>query len=169
MNKEQHEHYMKGGMFTAMYSPKVTYDLDVENRLMIGQEITCYQNYLITPGGNLPQKYPNQHMFSSRDIRGYFPEEDIEILRTIDDYLEYPEELPMYVYRMTYTTEEQIVGNFGKWENKIGLPLIVERSYPMERDDYVLNELSTPPATLVEKAIYYGKFEENIEFKTISK
>lgn len=167
MSEEFFNHYINGGVFTARYTPKVTSDLSVHNKSMINQLIGCHQNSVIVPGGNRPDKYPGQHMFSSQDIDGYFPEEDIRLLSIHrNHFIDFPEKLPVYLYKMHYTEISQIAPNFGK-DFRPELPFIVSRSYSTKMDDYVVNQLSSPKATLVERAIYRGVYQEEIKFITI--
>jgi len=149
MTTEQLDHYMKGGYFIAKYSPKVTYDLSTDDQKLIGNDIKVYQNCLNHPTPN--PAYPDQFAFSSSSIYGWFPEEDIEILQPIEEYLEFPEPIVQYMYKMKHISEEGILRNFGL---RSTVPIIVMRSYTNDKDQYVLNELSDPPADEVYKAVW---------------
>lgn len=163
LTKEQLSHFVKGGMFKAIYSPKKTYDITNHSKLMIGREIIVYQNIINSPIMCVTD-YRGQHAFNSRDIKGWFPEEDIEIIEMLNDYIDVPQTIPQYLYLLTYTKKKQLK-NFGK--NNYKLPLIVGREYSNEVDEYV-KELSNPKATKIEKAVWTGVEKySGLKWKTI--
>lgn len=152
MTPEQLTHYLKGGIFLALYSPKVTHDLDRTNLNEIGQKIEVFQNFgWVAP---LVETYSGQHAFNSYSISGWFPEEDIEILEMLDSYIDHPEPLPRYVYKITYLDQSKIKPNFGKV--KIKVPFTISREYTTEMDKYVVEKLSNPRACKVEKCVWDG-------------
>lgn len=152
---EQISHYLKGGMFKATYNPPHL-DIGDNNKLVIGTTITVHQNMINSPL-QTPIEYKDQHAFNSDSIGGWFPEEDIENIIILDDFIENVQVLPAYIYRLHYTKESQIEPNFGK-NTGIKLPFVTSREYIREMDDYIL-KLSTPQATIIEKAIYTGLVE----------
>jgi len=160
MTREQLDHYLIGGKFRATYNPKKL-DISYESLHQIGSKIEVFQNIIIAPLGS---PYEGQHAFNCHSIYGWFPEEDITDLEIIDEYIERPESLPQFLYRLTYTDRDKIFPNFGKGNFKI--PLVVSRSYSVPNDAYVL-VISNPPADKLEKAIWKGEFYEDIEWKPL--
>lgn len=150
MTKEQLIHYLKGGIFTGTWMPKRSDTADYHKK---GTEIRLWQNMLITPIA--PEEYEGtnwegQYRFSSDSIYGWFPEEDVENLQIVDEYIEFPESTTQHCYRLTYTEEKQLLPNFGKGNFK--LPMVVYREYNTNMDDYV-KKLSKPQATTIEKRV----------------
>ena len=170
MNKEHKIHYLNGGKFLAIYNPVKTTDIKDDSKLMIGKEIVVYQNCLNAPiqEDEYGSDWKNQYRFNSYSIHGWFPEEDITILSTLNEYVDFPESTLKYMYRMTYVGSEQIFGNFGKgYENRD--ELVVYRDYSSEVDSYVVNELSSPKAALVEKKVVDLMSDEESDWKVISR
>jgi hypothetical protein len=157
MNKEQLEHYLKGGHLTATYKPK-SLDISAKSKMFINFEIEVYQNMITSPLQS-PERWIGQHAFNSKDIEGWFPEEDIENLKIINKFKDTPEPLPQYMYRLYYTEKSQFL-NFGIEDIK--LPLLVSKEYHIEADDHVL-KLSDPQATKIEKCIYTGN-DDSLEW-----
>jgi hypothetical protein len=149
MTKEQTIHYLKGGKFTAVYTPVLTDTKDYHKK---GRTITVWQNCLNTPigEGEYSQNWGGQYRFNSDEIYGWFPEEDIKILEIVDEFIPYPEKITKYCYRLTYTEKSQILPNFGI--GNFSLPLIVYREYDDESDEYI-KKLSSPQATMIEKRV----------------
>ena len=164
MTEKQFNHYIKGGMFNATYNPKVTSDIDASSKLKIGKKIVVYQNTQIAPLQEYPQ-YRGQHAFSSREIFGWFPEEDIEDLEIIDEFIEFPEPLPVYMYALTFLKQEKIEPNYGKGTG-IEVPYTSYREYSTKQDSHVLH-LTNPVADKIEKYVWQGKYGEKIKWKTI--
>lgn len=160
MTKEQFEHYIKGGLFKATYKP-IGLDISDASRRMAGSTIEVNQNVIVTPIQS-PEKWKGQHCFNSPSINGWLPEEDITIIEMIDEFIDFPEVFPMFMYRLTYTEESQIKPNFGNLE--ISLPLVVHREYSTDNDNYVL-KLSNPQATRIEKAKWIGGYNEEPVWK----
>jgi len=144
-------HYLKGGMFTGIYNPP-EHDISNEAKQMIGKEIIVHQNMLIAPLQN-PDRWKGQHAFNSSSIYGWFPEQDINDLTIIPKFIDNPETLPIYMYKLVYTKESQLIPNFGNGDWKI--PMIIHREYSVNNDEQIL-ELSKPQATEIHKAIYNG-------------
>jgi hypothetical protein len=152
LTKEQLQHYLKGGLFKAIYQPTRVNNLNQDAIRTIGSTIEVYQNCDISP--IVGSRYDGQHRFNTEFIYGWIPKEDIQIIELIDEFVENPESLPLYMFRMTYRNPDTIIKNFGKgnW-----LPsLVVGRSYKTDMTDYVLKTLSDPPADIVEKCIWDG-------------
>jgi len=167
MTKEQLDHYMKGGYFTAIYTPIVIDDLSHNNLSMTSKEIDVYQNVLNYPTPN--QAYPQQFAFNSDDIYGWFPEQDIKIVRIQNRYLDFPESTKRYMYKIYYHNHDSILKNFGIGYENTKLPLIVTRAYTTESDEYIL-QLSKPPAELIRKGIWnYEKSELEIIWEDFAK
>lgn len=161
MNKQQLAHYLKGGMFLATYNPKKM-DISASSKTYIGKKMRVWQNMIISPVISV-DTYVGQHAFNSDEIRGWFPEEDIEILEMVDEFIDDPQPLPQYMYRFYYTDEKKLNKNFGK-NHGLSVPLIVGREYSIEVDDYV-RKLSDPPADKIEKAVWNGEPWEEIQWK----
>lgn len=157
MDKAQKLHYLKGGKFKAIYNP-ATLDISEESKNKIGKLIQVYQNCLNTP---LPN---GQFRFNSPSIHGYFPEEDIEIVDTLNEFIDFPEPTTKYCYRFTYTNPKTIFSNFGK--GNFPSPLIVFREYNFESDEYVL-KLSNPQADLIEKRVLNLLEDNEPEWETL--
>lgn len=163
MNKTQLEHYLAGGKFKGIYNPK-SLDIDTESMLKIGNEIEVFQNMIITPIVDI-EKWKGQFRFNSDSIYGWFPEEDVDDLEIISDFKYDIKSLPVYMYKMTYLNKDSIRSNFGK--GNFSIPLIVSREYSSEKDEYVLNELSSPKADIVEKFVWNGELIDEIKWKGI--
>ncbi len=152
MTRDQIKHYLLGGKFEAIYNPP-SLDISSENKRLIGSTIEVYQNCLNTPvqHGEYDGRWEGQYRFTSPSIGGWFPEEDIQDLKIIDEFLdeEFIEPSKQYCYKLTYTEEKQVRSNFGKG---FKAPIIVCREYSTEKDEYVL-KLSNPQATKIEKRI----------------
>ena len=162
MTKKQLIHYLKGGKFTAIYNP-TKLDISFQSKQMIGKEIIVYQNMIVSPIIHISE-YEGQHAFNSENIYGWFPEEDIKIINIIDDFIA-PESLPKYMYKLHYTKENKIEGNFGK-NQSLKVPFFVGIEYSWEMDGYVLS-LSNPQACKIEKAVWNGEKYKNIKWITI--
>jgi hypothetical protein len=163
MTKKQIKHYLKGGKFNAIYNP-TKLNIAVESRLQIGNIIVVHQNMIITPILSI-KEYEGQHAFNCDSIAGWFPEEDIKHLEIIDEFIDTPEKLPHYMYKLHYSTKEQLTGNFGNAGMDLSLPYTTGREYSNEMDSYI-KMLSTPAADKIEKAIYTGETEE-VTWETI--
>ena len=164
LTDEQLEHYLKGGRFRAKYNPPRR-DISPESFDMIGEEIIVEQNMLNGPIQCIAE-YRGQHAFNSPSISGWFPEEDIEILEIIDSYKDNPEPTPVYLYRMHYSTREQVVKNFGNAGREYDLPMVVGRQYVRENDQYI-KDLSSPPADRVEKCVWDPSISREVKFEEI--
>ena len=164
MTKEQIQHYLKGGKFLAIYDPPKKSDLSSANLMHVHTSILIYQNVIHSPIISI-KEYEGQHAFNSDVISGWFPEQDVKELIIQDDFIDNPEPLPAYMFKLHYTTREQVVGNFGNAGEDMSLPFSTGREYSHDAESYVL-KLSDPKATKVEKAIYTGE-TETPEWKTI--
>lgn len=162
MTQEQFEHYIKGGKFKAIYKPRKK-DISKASKAMRGKETVAYQNMLICPIQD--DQWNGQHCFNSTSIHGWFPSEDIEILEILNEVIPNVEPLPQYMYRLYYFNQQSIIANFGKQTTLIS-PFRAARNFNREMDDYIL-KLSTPQADRIEKAVWKGRFEEEIKWKTI--
>lgn len=164
MNKEQLVHYYKGGKFRATYSPKTS---DTKDYYKKGRTIEVYQNCLITPiqEGEYGKNWAGQLRFNSHNIYGWFPEEDIENLEIINEFIEYPEKTKKYCYRLTYTKDNQLFPNFGK--SNFTLPLTVYREYDEDSDEYII-KLSKPQATSIEKRVVDLASGEELPWKKLN-
>jgi len=162
MTKEQFEHYLKGGVFTAIYAPK-SLDIDQASKHFIGHPILVHQNMINNPLQS-PEIYKGQHAFNSNVIGGWFPEEDILGLEIVNDFIDQVAPLPVYMYRLIYEERNQIMENFGKII--ADLPFIVTREYGSDMDSYV-KKLSNPQATLIEKCIWRGEYNEKLNWSVI--
>ena len=147
MTKEEKKHYYLGGKFKATYKPILS---DTRDFHKSGMSIIVHQNCLITPIGEdeYNRDWAGQLRFNSKDIYGWFPEEDIIDLKIINDFIEYPEQTKRWNYKLTYTEQSQVFGNFGK--GNFIAPMSVYRDYTSQMDDYLL-KLSKPQATKIEK------------------
>ena len=162
MTAQQLQHYLNGGKFNVIYNPTITDDLPQHIKKHIGQLMIAHQNMLTAP---LVGKRQGQHAFNVEAFKEWVPEEDIQILDIIGEYIT-PEPLPKYMYRLTYSNHEQTFQNFGNQYKNIELPFVVGREYSSEQDEYVLR-LSTPQADSVEKAIWNGEQFEDIKWTKI--
>ena len=162
MNKEQKEHYLKGGRFKAIYNPK-SLDISNESKQYIGKSVIIEQNIIITPLIT-PEKFAGQHAFNCSDIYGWSPEEDFDNIEIIDDYKDNIESLPQYMYKLHYLKQEKLEPNFGKGNWKI--PMIVGREYGHNADNYIMS-LSKPQACKIEKAVWNGEDYKDIKWKTL--
>jgi len=176
---EMMKHYFSDGLFSAIYSPRVIDDLSLHNKLQIGNRLIVKANVVKSP--IIATKYQGQYRFNSSSIRGWFPEEDISELQIIkhgngiprkqtDGFCSHKGDLEIkdvskeFLYRMYYTTQEQIDENFGISSYK---PLfVVGREYTFENDDYV-KSISKPPATYCEKAVWSGEKYSEIVWKKL--
>lgn len=163
MNKKELEHYLKGGKFTCIYNPKMM-DIDTNSKSFIGKTITVWQNIVVNPIIEY-KEFVGQHAFNTDEIHGWFPEEDIKDLTIIDEFIDNPELLPKYMYRLYYSTKEQLEGNFGTGYD-IELPYVSGREYDYDEDEYVKN-LSNPAADKIEKAIWNGEAYEDIKWEEL--
>lgn len=156
MTNKQLQHYLKGGCFTATYTPKITHDLVGDNDWMIGSKITVYQNMIVSPLTS-PEKYAGQHAFNSGSIYGWFPEEDISDLEIIDEFIDNPEPLPVYMYKLVFTDQNKLFPNFGKGDWKV--PMVVGREFITDSDEYIM-KLSKPQADEIWKCVWTGESDE---------
>jgi hypothetical protein len=161
MTENQFNHYIKGGIFRANYMPTKA-DLSEESMEKIGKEIFVFQNIDISPITTGP--YTGQHRFNSHSIGGWIPEEDLEITLNTPHYNDEVYKPPMYIYKLHYSTKEQIQGCFGNVE--IPLPYIAERAYPSDSDEYVLS-LSNPQCDKIEKTYWKGEYQEKLIWTTL--
>lgn len=162
MTNEELAHYAKGGIFRAFYRPK-TVDIPGRNLSQIGRFIEVHQNMECTPIVE-PGRWSGQFRFNSTAVYGWFPEEDLDDLTIVNAFVDNPQKLPQFIYKMTYTEEEQLRPNFGNGPWKI--PLVVERQFSVENDAYVLS-LSSPQATAVEKAVWNGEQLKEVSWKIL--
>lgn len=162
MDKNQLEHYLKGGMFSGIFNPKVL-DIIEKDKKQIGKTMVFYQNVLISP--ILQTDRIGQFRFNSIELFGWVPEEDIENLTIIDKYKEHVEKLPVYIYALKYTDETKLLPNFGNNHN-LKVPCIVYRECSVESDDYI-QSLSKPQADEILKAIWNGEEVEKIKWTKI--
>lgn len=162
LTEEQLKHYLKGGKFKAIYNPKHTDDISARSMGYIGKVMDVWQGPMICPLQIIG--WEGQHSFESSEIVGWFPEEDVNILETINSRIT-PQKLPQYIYELLYTTPEQIKFNFGN--GKIKPPIKVYREYDHENDAFIMH-LSDPQATEIKRAKYDGK-SEKLKWETIFK
>ncbi len=154
MDKEKLKHYLKGGKFIAIYNPK-SMDISWKSQFFISQKVIIYQNIIISPIIT-PLRYSGQHAFNCDSIYGWSPEEDFDDIEIIDVFIESPNRLPQYMYKLSYFKQEKIEPNFGKGYQ---CPLIVGREYDQEMDDYVM-KISNPQACKIEKFVWEGEDDE---------
>lgn len=164
LTEQQFQHYLKGGKFLASYLPKSLLS-EANANAPVNKKILVYQNMLISP--SMAGKFIGQHMFNSPEVYGYFPEEDIEDLEIVNEFLDSPEPYPIYMYLLYYNTKEQVQENFGNYKPS-SYPVIVERSFPREMDDYIIS-ISTDgfQASKIQKAVWHGNYNETLEFVDI--
>lgn len=139
MTLKQKEHYLDGGMFSAIYNPTITNDLREANKLMVGKIIEVHQNIVITPILEIPQ-YLGDFRFNSSEIDGWIPESDLEDLKILNEFSSYKESLPQYIYKMIVHTDESVRKLFGKIT--LDIPYCSYRSYSTEADQFVLEHLT---------------------------
>ena len=163
MTTDQLKHYHLGGKFKAIYNPVDTSDISDESKSYAGKELIVWQNMIVVP---LSGKWEGQHAFNASEIYGWFPEEDIQIIEQIEEYLNNPEALPRYFYRFTYTDHQTILENFGKGYEHVTLPYVVQRDFPFEKHEYV-KQLSKPAADKIEFCVYTGQQYQEIEWQSL--
>lgn len=127
MDREQLQHYLKGGKFKAIYSPKVIDNLGKSNVELIGETCKFWQNTNVSPISGDPI-YMGQHAFNSNRVWGWSPEEDLMDLVIIDEYITKPEVLPRFIYRLTYSTMDEIMRSWPH-SKTLKAPLVFGREY----------------------------------------
>ena len=166
MTEEQFNHYIKGGKFTAVYNPPKTSDLSPVNLAKVGMSCIVWQNMIVSPLQE-PERYVGQHAFNTDIIFGWCPEEDFKDLVILEEFIDSPESLPQYIFRLDYTDPNSVEGNFGKTSG-LKVPFSVCRDYGTDNESYVL-KLSDPQADEIFKYVWKGKYQEKIEWVSIFK
>jgi len=156
MNAKQIKHYLKGGKFRVKYNPIKTDDIG-ESIHMVGKKSIAYQNVIIAPIVEV-STYEGQHAFNVEGVYGWVPEQDIEIIGILEEYIKYVQPLPQYMYRSTIKGKENIKALFGKGYGSAE-EMIVGRSYSKPNLDW-FKEIQNNRASKIEQSIYTGETEE---------
>lgn len=175
MNKEQFEHYIKGGMFKGIYNPKITFDLSQRNLILMREEIQLSQNLQICPiqdgeyrsSSSGKSRYVGQFRFNSDQIDGMFPEEDIENLEIINEFVDNVEPLPVHMFKLVFDSREVIMEVFGNAGKKLPCPMTSFRNFTPEGNPTEHIKRISSGASEIFRYLWKGDYEEKIKWKLI--
>lgn len=163
LTPEQLAHYIKGGYFEAVYMPKRK-DVSLSSLLEVGNKIIVWPNIIFAPI-QFVEPFLGQMAFDSNSLEGWIPDEDLDKLTIIDEYLDADfMTLPQYLYRIHFFTQDKVDDSFGK---DVGLaPMSVGRSYSMPYEETL--KTYEPQPDKIERAIWNGtEYQDELEWVTV--